>query len=471
MIITENPELRKQVYDNIRETVCSERTGVHLSDLIYCSRKAYWRKLGMAAAPSDDLCVLWMTGYAFQAFMFPHDEEVPVVVDGVNCTPDIPTGIEVKSTRRSSRKFDLNDITQYKRQILGYCKALGKLEYDLAVLFVCGNYCLHPDTRVLKADLTWDSLGNIKVGDILIGVDEFPLGKRGRRKLRYATIDSLAPVELPSSHVVLKDGRRFVASDEHLWLEVVASGGSNWSPRWTRTADLIPGSKLRQLAPPWETREGYDAGYLAASLDSEGDIEVKNPRRTTLRVGYSQVAGITYDRVRRLFDQFGIRVSSKDASIKRLRTQGMDSALRLLGSIRPERLLNKFEDQGGVEGMGLPATRSIAEVESILSVGLYPLIGIETSTGTLIAEGLVSHNSPPFPSINCWHIETTEEEVEANWDEVLQRAVKIQLGLQNQSPPEPDCMPWEWEYCECIEYCKDTVCYRKKQMKGNKRKK
>ncbi len=217
MIISKNPELRDRIYDNIRDTVTGERPGIHLSDLIYCSRKAYFRKIGLAPPPSNELCVMWMTGYAFQSYMFPHDEEVPVVVDGINCTPDIPSGIEVKSTRRSSRKFNLDDVVQYKRQILGYCKALGKLEYDLVVFFVCGNY------------------------------------------------------------------------------------------------------------------------------------------------------------------------------------------------------------------------------------------------------------APPFPDLDCWHIETTQEEVDANWAEALQRAVKIQVALKDGVPPEPDYMEWEWEYCENVDNCQDTACYRKKQMKGGKR--
>lgn len=218
MIITKNDELRAQIYHNIKESVAQERSGIHLSDCIYCSRKAYFRKRGMAPPPSDELCVLWMTGYAFQAFMFPKDEEIPIQVDGINCTPDIPSGIEVKSTRSSMKKFDLDDTEQYKRQILGYCKALNQLEYDLVVLFVCGNY------------------------------------------------------------------------------------------------------------------------------------------------------------------------------------------------------------------------------------------------------------APPFPDIDCWHIVASQEEVDANWSEVLQRAVSIQLALDRQEPPAPDCMTWEWEYCENVELCQDTNCWTKKQLAGTKKK-
>lgn len=166
MIILRNSELKERIYQNIRDTVATDRTGIHLSDLIYCSRKAYFRKLGLSPPPSDELCVMWMTGYAFQAYMFPLDEEVPLIVDGIGCTPDIPSGIEVKSTRQSSKNFDLSTNTHWKRQILGYCKALNKLEYDLVVLFVCGNYappfpdidCWHIGVTQEEVDESWEEM-------------------------------------------------------------------------------------------------------------------------------------------------------------------------------------------------------------------------------------------------------------------------------------------------------------------------
>jgi len=166
MKITKNPELRQHIYNNIRQTVAKDRSGIHLSDLIYCSRKAFFRKMGVSPEPSDELCMLWMTGYAFQAFMFPNENEITVLVDGINCTPDIPGGIEIKSTRQSSRNFDLDNITHYKRQILGYCKALNKLEYDLVVMFVCGNYappfpsmdCWHITATQEEVDANWNEV-------------------------------------------------------------------------------------------------------------------------------------------------------------------------------------------------------------------------------------------------------------------------------------------------------------------------
>jgi len=166
MIISPNPELREKIYNNIRDTVTKEREGIHLSDLNYCSRKAFFRRTGLSPQPTDELCVMWMTGFAFQTYMFPLEKEIPLVVEGIICTPDISNGIEVKSTRQSSRNFDLESMEHWKRQILGYCKALNKLEYDLVVLFVCGNYappfpdidCWHIETTVEEVEDNWNEL-------------------------------------------------------------------------------------------------------------------------------------------------------------------------------------------------------------------------------------------------------------------------------------------------------------------------
>jgi hypothetical protein len=60
---------------------------------------------------------------------------------------------------------------------------------------------------------------------------------------------------------------------------------------------------------------------------------------------------------------------------------------------RTMRLLLKFN----LDGVGLPMVDSLAEIISIEHIGVAESVGIETSTKTLIAEGLVSHNSPPYP--------------------------------------------------------------------------
>lgn len=170
MEVKRDEALEEQVFNNIRSIVDVPRDGIHLSDLIYCSRKAYFRKKGLAPTPSKELCLLWLTGYAFQAYMFPADKEQTFLIDGVDCTPDIPSGIEVKSTRQSYKYFDLLTNVHWKRQILGYCKALNKTHYSLVVMFVCGNYappfpdiqCFAIQTTQEEIDANWGMVLNQK---------------------------------------------------------------------------------------------------------------------------------------------------------------------------------------------------------------------------------------------------------------------------------------------------------------------
>src|SRR6185436_15597659 len=42
-------------------------------------------------------------------------------------------------------------------------------------------YCVGPDTPVLSADMTWRPIGQVRVGDVLVGFDEFPEAGRTRK--------------------------------------------------------------------------------------------------------------------------------------------------------------------------------------------------------------------------------------------------------------------------------------------------
>jgi hypothetical protein len=72
---------------------------------------------------------------------------------------------------------------------------------------------------------------------------------------------------------------------------------------------------------------------------------------------------------------------------------------------------------------------------------------------------------PPMPDIACWHITATKEEIDANWAEVLDKAVNLEVAIATQVPPAPDCEDWEADYCENIEFCIDSPCYRHKKLK------
>ena len=65
--------------------------------------------------------------------------------------------------------------------------------------------------------------------------------------------------------------------------------------------------------------------------------------------------------------------------------------MRLLGIIRPLRLLGKAHKIW--EGLRTWHQHSVAKIETVENLPCGPVIGIATSTGTLLVEGFLSHNS------------------------------------------------------------------------------
>jgi hypothetical protein len=166
MNFTVNDKLTQDVYKGIYDRIVKDRSGIHVSDLCLCLRKTYFRKMKMAPAPTKEQSLLWATGFAIQQYLYP-SPEVTLTVDGIDCTPDIALpGIEVKSTRKSMKKFTPDEYDHWTVQILAYCKAMNILEYDLLVFFVCGNYAppfpdlgaWHGVTTQEEVDQNWQNL-------------------------------------------------------------------------------------------------------------------------------------------------------------------------------------------------------------------------------------------------------------------------------------------------------------------------
>ena len=153
MKIKESKEKRQALFDTIRARGHYDdvREGIHLSDLLYCNYKTYYRKKGLTAPLSDEQVLLFMTGYAFQYFLFPKTDERTYEKDGIICSPDVEDEYiaeieiplaEVKSTRMNMNKFKVEDNQHYIEQCAGYCCVKEVLSCDLIVFFVMGTW--HP---------------------------------------------------------------------------------------------------------------------------------------------------------------------------------------------------------------------------------------------------------------------------------------------------------------------------------------
>lgn len=254
-------------------------------------------------------------------------------------------------------------------------------------------YCVTPDTRVLTANLEWRPIGSLHPGDVLVGVDETPTvtrGKHARRNYVPSTILSTHRRRTDCLRVRLVDGRHVTCSMDHQWLTKYPEP-TNTPYRWRKAYQLAPGWRIATPLDPWETAETYDAGWLAGIIDGEGCL--RDTRDNACQVQIAQKPGVVLDRIHEVLRALHIPFTGRvrtDNSVAVVEIAVRRHVLRLLGSVRPVRLLAKFVWEGlSTFSRKLPMD---VEIESIEPVGEREVVTLETTSKTYIAEGMISHN-------------------------------------------------------------------------------
>ncbi len=260
-------------------------------------------------------------------------------------------------------------------------------------MFTTGDFCLSPDTLVLKRDLTWKRLDYLNIGDELIGIEEYPQGGKGiRRKMVRSTVRNLSLVNRDSFRITMTDNRVIITSGEHPWLimDKIRHNSTAQHPVWELTKNLAPGTKIRQLcSSTWDTDKSYDAAYLAGFYDGEGWID-----KSHHIVGFGQNEGNLLKDVIDKHHRLGFnpaRARGSSSTTTQYRFTRLSEMLEFIGSVRPSRLLEKSDYLW--EGYEPPKLDAWAEVESIEFIGRQELVSMETDTHTFVAEGLFTHNS------------------------------------------------------------------------------
>lgn len=274
-------------------------------------------------------------------------------------------------------------------------------------------YCLAPETKVLTHDLTWVPVGSLVVGDEIVGFDEHrdDSHRDRHRSWRKSVVTETNRIVTKSYKVTFENGKEVICSGEHLWL--ARASQLNWE--WVETHKL---SGTRQGTPykvktfgsgeTWSSEDTRDGGYLAGIYDGEGSLglHVDSNGLKTFSLDVSQNVGVVQEEIDRLLkerdfdvqrkfvDSIGNRVESSKHINWHLRG-GVPEIARLLGSIRPTRLLSKYFESDGLYGMSIFGryNQQGLEVVSVEEVGEKEVVALGTSTHTLVAEGLLSHNS------------------------------------------------------------------------------
>lgn len=266
--------------------------------------------------------------------------------------------------------------------------------------------CLDPETRVLTADLRWVTIRELETGDEVVSVDESPSpGKGGARRMRTAKVVAKRSTFQKAYRITLDDGRSVTCSSGHRWLS--KNRHVNGPVRWRAVerdklwgSKLKPGYWIRWITTPWDDG-GYEDGWFGGLLDGEGSISL--PSRSGAQICVSQKPGAVWDRMESYCQRRGYSYRKEDDNAVRLTKYGktpvpkialtrMDEILRLLGQTRPSRFIkNRFWEGKELPGKG--SGTGWARIVSIDELQDQELVDIQTTTGTFIAEGFVSHNS------------------------------------------------------------------------------
>ena len=246
--------------------------------------------------------------------------------------------------------------------------------------------CLGVDERILTADLRWVRAGDIVEGQSLTAFDEYaPEG--GRRRLRTATVTHSETVMKDCVRVHLADGSSVVCTTDHPWL-VDAYEYTASKRRWIEARD-VEGSWALRMLRPWETDLSRDGGWLAGLYDGEGNLNWRDGSHSLV---FTQVPGGVQDRFEEVMTERGFSFSvhrgrGKAQPVLHSEISSVPEILRALGSLRPQRLLDKWTPDGGFR------TLEKVQVTSVEPLGPREVQSIETSTRTYIGEGWAMHNS------------------------------------------------------------------------------
>lgn len=262
--------------------------------------------------------------------------------------------------------------------------------------------CLKEGTKVLTVDLRWVPIEEIEPGDELIGVDEYCPGGRGAsRKMRIAQVVASAASRDATFKITFSDGRTITATAGHRFLYQTRSRGK--SADWRTVDTMRVGDMIRNFTAPWG-EPTYEDGWFAGLLDGEGSLSSK---RTGAGISVTQVAGAVLNRAvayfmendypfREWIDRRESGISSKlgNKEVHKLEMSQMGRVMRMIGKTRPARFIDRTAWWEGKElPNGQESGGTWLEIVAIEPAGVQQVYDLQTTTGTFIAEGVVSHNS------------------------------------------------------------------------------
>jgi hypothetical protein len=273
--------------------------------------------------------------------------------------------------------------------------------------------CLDPATRVLTADLKWVPISDLKIGTEIISVDELSESQRKHRKMRTGVVQDAIEVYRKAYRITLDDGRTLVCTGPHPWMSrAMSSTTTEWMSiegNHLCKRKLKVGCEIRWITKPWEEPTVED-GWMGGLLDGEGSLS--NSNRKGAQICITQKEGAVFNRAFKYFSDRGYHANIElDEAVRkskfgkervpRIAITRMDEIFRIIGQTKSTR----FTGRKFWENRELPGKKSgigWAKIISIEPIGYQPMIDLQTSNKTYIAEGFVSHNTTLGVALMSW---------------------------------------------------------------------
>jgi hypothetical protein len=261
-----------------------------------------------------------------------------------------------------------------------------------------------PDTPVFLRNLTWKAAGDLLVDDRLIGFDEY--NSINQRRLAEAKVSFSDIQRLPAYNVYLSDGTVLCSTPEHRWLV----RGQGRAIEWCRTDHLQDrlDHHLRTLSldlPKFfsrhDRRNGFDAGYVAAAFDGEGNIRMGNNNGMSLHM--AQKPNSMLENVQGILRSHGYKTSISTNLVSDVDNihvlGGRPEIMRFLQEYRPLRLLDNFAARP-LDTLRLQRESDVS-IEAVEYLGEIPMARISSTSQTYIASGFGAHNTAGWWT-NVW---------------------------------------------------------------------
>lgn len=309
----------------------------------------------------------------------------------------------VRDERGIKVPFRLNDIQDFMLDNLWYLNIIVKARQL--------GMCLDPETPVLTADLRWVKIKDINVGTKIISVDEFPPAPHQGRRMRTGIVEGVVRFKRETYRITFEDGSSIICTGKHPWLSRQVGTTSKWmtidgekKKNHKHKDRIIVGTRIRRVTKKWVGGD-YEDGWVGGMIDGEGSLSKKE--RAGANLSISQVDGPVWERLISYFkcNGYSYRVevddrvggaSSKFGSkaVNKLVLSRMDEIFRLLGTTRPSRFIEReWWVNRELPYMDGEQWMKVTDIEFL---GEREVVDLQTSVGTYIADGLVSHNTTFF---------------------------------------------------------------------------